>query len=177
MPRLLWLLLQGVVIGAALLIDWQDARTTGRPPAPGLALLLGITAALILSAAIARILDAYRHGWKTSEPAGAMATTMRAALLIASLVSSAFGLGLLFGNGSTAETRWPGMILLAAGVAAVVAAALWSWTARKRSPVRVAVGSPNGRPLGFAGDIGKPDEAESGISARRRIGREQPKTI
>lgn len=178
MPKLFWLLLQGAVIALALFIDWRVSQSSGNPPAPGLALLLGVGAAILLTTAGGRLLDGFRYGWKASEPAGALVSTLRAVLAICGAVAITWGLGLAIGNGSNAETQTPGALLMAGGIVLLSIAALWPWIVRKRSPVPGAVvitAARAGRLPPLIGDIREPNEIEGGISAGLGSRRELPK--
>lgn len=63
-----WIALQAVVIGWWLWVDWDSARIMGTQPKPGVALFMGMFFAAIVSAGVVRLLDAWRYGWKASEP-------------------------------------------------------------------------------------------------------------
>ena len=68
MRAALWVSIQAAVVLWWLWMDWDRATVMGSTFNPGLALALGCFLALIVTAGIARLLDARRFGWKASEP-------------------------------------------------------------------------------------------------------------
>lgn len=142
MRAALWISLQAAVFAWWLWMDWDRATVMGTRFNPGLALALGCFFALIATAAISRLLDAKRFGWKGSEPppitrADKIAGNMFFLRAIAwPLALFCFASGALRFTGETNAPRMlEGLALIAFAVAVIIALKVaGSWLMQRASP-------------------------------------------
>jgi len=128
MQAALWISMQAAVVAWWLWMDWDRAIIMGTRFNPGLALALGCFFALLVTAGIARLLDAKRFGWSASEPPPiARADKIAGNLFIVRVISWPLAL-FCFASGAlrfTGETSGPrmleGLALIALAVAIIVA--------------------------------------------------------
>lgn len=134
MRTIAFVILQAVVIGWWLYVDWDSSRTLGTESRPGVALAMGVFFAAIVSAGAARLIDAWRYGWKASEPRGAMRSALSWTSFALGIVVAMYGVAITFGVGNSAETFWQGVSFIAAGAALTLLPLVLWIISRIRSP-------------------------------------------
>lgn len=168
-----WIALQAAVIGWWLWVDWDSARIAGTKPNPGVALAMGMFFAAIVSAGVVRLLDAWRYGWKASEPPPiAQADKIEGNLTVARFIVWPVALWLIaygalrFSGDTTGLRMLQGVACIIAGASAFPVLYLIGKWARSRISVPVPVPSDDDARQGAFGRTAL--DSNGGQSSRER---------
>lgn len=164
--KLAWMALQAAVVAVCVWFEYESARLDGKEPNLGLGIGMGLFFAVIVSAGLVRLIDAYRHGWRASAPADGSASAIKWTTGIFSAILFVVGAATVL-----TDRQYPPMnaaIAMMVIGAIGLAALLWFW---KRPAMADLPAVPDGR-VGFpvAGSFGVNTEIDDPGRQRRRLG-------